>query len=337
MVTIKRIISGISAVAVAVFPFVSMSDQPDEVRIAKFKGDCAAAVSFTFDDNMRDQDDVAVPMLERYGFHGTFFVVAGVTPDTKEEAAKKKAGEHGSIGWDRLKELAAAGHEIANHSWTHANLPKSDDANLEQEVNRAYERITEKIGVAPLSFCYPGNGYDDRVRKLVMQRHVADRTFQDAYGGKDFTAELANKRIDDAILDGKWLVGMIHGITTGYEPFTSPEIFEGHLKYVKSLEAKVWVDTFANVSRYIQERDASKLAAVIVPGKAVFTLTCPLDPVRYNVPLTVVIPVKGKVSKAIARRSGAEKELPVRLCGEKLLVDAVPSEEPVTVTWIAEP
>ena len=44
-------------------------------RIAKFDGDRAAAISYTFDDGLRDQYTLAVPMLNEVGFKGTFFII----------------------------------------------------------------------------------------------------------------------------------------------------------------------------------------------------------------------------------------------------------------------
>lgn len=317
-----------------VIPLMVLADEPGGIRVAKFKGDRAAAISFTFDDNMRDQDEFAVPMLAKYGFHGTFFIVAGVTPDTNEETAKKKAGAHGSISWQRLKELEAQGHEMANHSWTHANLPKSDDAKLEEEVMKAYRRIAEKIGVAPVTFCYPGNGRDERVRNFVLRDHIAARDTQIGYGGSNFTTGQVNMRIDDAIKKGLAVVGMIHGITTGYQPFTSPDVFENHLKYVKSREDVIWVDTFANVSRYTLERDAVKLTQAMTEKDATFTLKCSLDQNKFNYPLTVVIPVKG-AAKVEAKRRDSGESLPVEVRADCILVQAVPSSQHVVVTWQA--
>jgi peptidoglycan/xylan/chitin deacetylase (PgdA/CDA1 family) len=40
---------------------------PGATRIAKFKGDRTAAVSLTFDDGLRNQDEFAVPLLDKYG------------------------------------------------------------------------------------------------------------------------------------------------------------------------------------------------------------------------------------------------------------------------------
>jgi peptidoglycan/xylan/chitin deacetylase (PgdA/CDA1 family) len=64
-----------------------------------------AAVSLTFDDGNPSQLDVAIPELNKYGFHGTFFLIANHL--------------------DRLddwKKASAQGHEIGNHSLDHKHL-----------------------------------------------------------------------------------------------------------------------------------------------------------------------------------------------------------------------
>ena len=325
----------VAAIWVAAPPAVTSAARAADaegIRVARFQGDRAAAVSFTFDDNLRNQYELAVPMLDRYGFRATFFVIAGLTPDTDEEAAKKDAGAHGGISWRQLKELAARGHEIANHSWSHANLRKADDAKLDEEVNRAYRRIAEKMGAPPLTFCYPGNGSDKRVRDFVLRNHLAARDRQAGYGGKTFTTAKANAVIDDAIAQGQAVVVMIHGITTGYSPFTGADVLENHLRYVKGREGRIWVDTFAAVSRYTQERDAAKLTSTQSPGAAAFTLECALDPKRFDYPLTVVIPAKN-VARAEANRSGVAGPLPVEIRTDRILIQAAPSPQPVAVTW----
>src|SRR5262249_31045061 len=63
---------------------------PPAARIAQFDGDRAAAISYTFDDNLRDQYTLAVPMLNEAGFKGTFFVIAGKTAETPEDGEKRK-------------------------------------------------------------------------------------------------------------------------------------------------------------------------------------------------------------------------------------------------------
>ena len=310
----------------------------DEIRVAKFAGDRAAAVSFTFDDNLRDQDDFAVPLLTKHDIHATFFVIPGLTPDTNEEAGNKKVSEWGSISWQRLREIAALGHEIGSHSWTHPELKKCDDAKLEEEVRKGYEAIAEKMGTPPLTFCYPGNGVDDRVRAVALKYHIAAREKNIQRFGdwpptnKGFTAEKANAMVDRAIEKGELLVWMIHAIANGYNALSSPDVLEDHFKYVKSRADAIWVNTFSNVTRYAMERDAAKLTQSMSFNRAVFTVEGPLDRSKFNYPLTIVIPVKN-AAKVVAKRSGARVPLPVEVRKDRILVQAVPSSAQVAVSW----
>jgi len=113
-------------------------------RIARFSGDRAAAISYTFDDGIRDQYTLAVPMLDEVGFKGTFFVIPNSVVATVEEAEKKKDAKRawGSITWDELRKMAAAGHEIGSHTWSHTGLTKQTP---EEASSRIY---VEKLGPA---------------------------------------------------------------------------------------------------------------------------------------------------------------------------------------------
>lgn len=94
------------------------------------------------------------------------------------------------------------------------------------------------------------------------------------------------------------MVWMFHATTNGYSAVSSPDVFEEHLKYVKGVEEKAWVDTFANVSRYTMERDAARTTQSRSSNRATFNLECPLDSAQFNLPLTVMIPVKGAMEVA---------------------------------------
>ena len=335
----------------AVLPAVpaGSSVNPDGIRVVKFKDDRVAALSFTFDDNLRDQYDVVVPLLNKYGIRGTFFVISGRTPETNGEAAKKKPGDWGGISWPQLRELAAQGHEIANHTWSHDTLINSKDGKredipadkLQEQVAKGYNAIKEKIGVAPLTFCAPGNAVDEAVRAMALKYHIAVREKNMQRFGdwpptsRTLTAETANALVDQAIMKGDQMIWMVHAIKEGYNAVSSPDVFGDHLKYVKSREDTLWVDTFANVSLYVLERDAANVAGSISGNKASFTIECPLDKMKFKFPLTVFIPVNN-AAQAEAKRNGSNTTLPVEVRKDCILVQAAPSPEEVVVTWRKE-
>jgi len=310
----------------------AIADPPDaseSVRIARFQGDRRGAISLTFDDGLRDQLELAIPVLDRLGFKATFFIIAGRTPETDEEAQAKRAGDWGSISWPQLKALAAQGHEIGNHSWSHAALTKIDDAALNEEVNKSFDAIATHLGSPPITFCYPGNGFDARVKAAALERHLIDRErcFDFANTTKE---DGTNVEVDRAIVEGKWIASITHGILNGYGAYPSLKVFEGYLQYVKDREDQLWVDTFAHVYCYTRERDDAKLTFDVTPGKAVVRLTLSLDEKIFSRPLTLVIAAKDAKDVRAVR---AEYELPFKVLSDCIQVDAVPGAAPITVTW----
>mgnify|MGYP002127526079 CR=1 FL=1 len=303
-------------------------------RIAEFAGDRAAAISYTFDDNLRDQYTLAVPMLDEMNFKGTFFVIAGKTAETPEEGEQKQENGNprnlwGGISWPELKNMADHGHEIASHTWTHPSLTKLTPEDLDAQLGKAYDAIKTRIGKPPLTIAFPGNASNPDVQAAALKYHVAYRGFQQSTKGNSTVASL-NTWADKLIQEKKWGVLMIHGIAKGYAALSDPEIFHEHLKYVKGRERDVWIDTFANISRYEKERDGAKLKLAGDPGHITFELSSALNLQLDHVPLTIVIDAAG-VTMASANRAG--ENLPVRVGKSSIQIEAVPSMQPIAVTW----
>ena len=294
----------------------------DSVRIAKWQGDRAGAFAFTFDDGQREQAAIAAPMLDALGLKATFVINPGKTPQN---------GESWFGSWEQWRALAKNGHEIGNHAMTHENLSKASDEVLQREVVDAKALIEKEMALPCYTFVYPFNAEGDAARALVKKTHpVWSSGERKAYGGPNFTAAKANAWIDEAIAQKSLVIAMIHGIDTGYLPFTGRAIFKDHLDYVKSKESQAWIATLATIKRYAAERDAAKLDVQASAKKAVITLTCTLDPVIYNVPLTVVI-ASGGAKNVTAKRAGGE--VAAIISGDHILCEIVPGAEAVTVTW----
>jgi endo-1,4-beta-xylanase len=64
---------------------------------------------------------------------------------------------------DLAQAAAAAGHEIANHSYTHPHLRELSDADIEQQIAETQTAITQATGRAPAWFWAPYLEHDARV------------------------------------------------------------------------------------------------------------------------------------------------------------------------------
>jgi len=298
--------------------------------IAPYHHDASAAISYTFDDNLRDQFTVAFPLLQQFHIRATFFVIPGKTAATPAEAEAMKPGSWGSISWPELRELAAAGHEIASHTFTHPGLHKLPPDKAEDEIRKSYDLIKTQMGTPPLTLAYPYNAFNPQVREIALKYHLATRDFCDGFGSRT-TLEKLNAWSDKLVRQRKWGVAMIHALRDGFDPL-NPAIFKAHLQHVTADPELFWIDTFANVSRYVQERDHATLEVKTTATGAECLLTSTLDPQKFDIPLTIVIPA-ANVQDAAASRDG--KSLPARLEKGQLLLDAIPSTQPIIISWSA--
>jgi peptidoglycan/xylan/chitin deacetylase (PgdA/CDA1 family) len=100
-------------------------------------------IILTFDDGNLDNYFNAFPILQKYGFTGTLYVVAnyvGVDP---------------FMSADQIKEMAAAGWEIGSHGMRHLDLNALDMVQKRYEIVDSRARLEERLGVPISSFSYP--------------------------------------------------------------------------------------------------------------------------------------------------------------------------------------
>ena len=148
-------------------------------------GAAHAALSLTFDDARSTQINVGIPILNEYGFRGTFFVSFHAT-------------EERLVEW---KAAAVSGHEIGNHTMTHPCSGCYDfvrergnaleDYDLEKmavDIDDASAWIEDRFGSRPTSFAYPcgqtfvGRGTMTRSYvPLIAERFLAGRLFKSEY------------------------------------------------------------------------------------------------------------------------------------------------------------
>jgi peptidoglycan/xylan/chitin deacetylase (PgdA/CDA1 family) len=125
-------------------------------------------VALTFDDGYRGLLDHALPVLERFGFRATFFLVSDRVGGTNAWDAQHGDAPRALMSWDEAAGLLARGMEIGAHSRTHPFLPDLPDRVLEDEVRRSKETIEDRLGRPVRYFAYPHGLLDERCRRSVM-------------------------------------------------------------------------------------------------------------------------------------------------------------------------
>jgi peptidoglycan-N-acetylglucosamine deacetylase len=112
-------------------------------------------------ENFPSYLDTLVPrvldFLSERNLQTTFFVVG-------QDAALEK-------NHDALKAIAADGHEIGNHSFSHEPwMHLHDDARIEQEIRLTEEHLERVTGQRPVGFRGPGFSFTDATLKILQRR-----------------------------------------------------------------------------------------------------------------------------------------------------------------------
>ncbi|HLK14704.1 MAG TPA: polysaccharide deacetylase family protein [Fimbriimonadaceae bacterium] len=120
-------------------------------------------VAFTFDDGFQGAVELGLPCLERHGGVGTVYVVTGQVGGASRWLGEE---EYPLAGWDALRAAAAKGHEVGNHTRTHARLGELDPDTQAREVRGATEDL-EREGLPGGSFCLPYGSSSPETREIL--------------------------------------------------------------------------------------------------------------------------------------------------------------------------
>jgi len=123
-------------------------------------------VILNFDDGRKDQFTIAKPVLDKYGFKASFYVVCNYI-----------GNKRGYMDWTQLESLNNEGHDIESHSMNHRNLLNLPTNQLYFELGKSKECLQQR-GIEATSFAYPFDaGYQDaNVVNIVAKYYDFART-----------------------------------------------------------------------------------------------------------------------------------------------------------------
>jgi hypothetical protein len=227
--------------------------------------------------------------------------------------------------WTALDSAFAHGHEIASHSVTHptGTMPAS-------ELGPSQLAIQQNVpGEKCATIAYPNcNTPGDN---LVLQYYIAGRNcyansinpkspanwaqinangFGTGTGGYPNDVTSLNNFANGAATNNGWAVAMHHGIGTDTHSWavTNLDTLIKHLAYLDQNRAKIWVENFGNVARYIHERDSSKITVKSSSGTSItITVTNNLkkDSI-YNFPLSIRTQRPGGWTSVTVKQAGKD-------------------------------
>lgn len=97
-------------------------------------GQIAKPVIITFDDGELNNFQIALPILNKYGYKAYFFIIVG------------RVGRSGYMTWAQIKQLSLQGMIIGSHGLSHQILTNLMDTQIDEELRASKRAIEVNLG-----------------------------------------------------------------------------------------------------------------------------------------------------------------------------------------------
>ena len=255
------------------------------------------AVSFTFDDSEISQLNNLGDYFEKnQDIKVTFFMTGGMNAGNQS----------------KYFPMAAKGHEIGNHSKTHADLTKSN--NLKGEITDYKYDLEQRSGAEVVAFATPYCYYNDAVEAEIAKAHIVNRNCQgatkykwdeepvwerissDCYQGN---TQQSKGNMSEAKQKNAWTVQLNHAVSGGGGYSISKDDMISIMDEAKA--QGLWRAPMGRVAAYYRAHFViDKATATDVEGGFKVTWKSPHSAMPKSVPLRVKI--EGAEGKTVSQK-----------------------------------
>jgi peptidoglycan/xylan/chitin deacetylase (PgdA/CDA1 family) len=115
-------------------------------------------VLITFDDGYEDNYQNAYPILKKYGFKATIFVITGFLDKQKNY-----------LTWQQAQEMEQDGISIESHTVNHKSMTELTDDQLRDELVNSKKEIEKRLDKKVDFVAYPTGTYNLHIANLVKE------------------------------------------------------------------------------------------------------------------------------------------------------------------------
>jgi peptidoglycan/xylan/chitin deacetylase (PgdA/CDA1 family) len=202
-------------------------------------------ITITFDDGWESVYTQALPVLQKYGFHSTQYVITGTFTN------------YSYMSEAQLKSMKASGHDVAAHTITHPDLTTLTDDQLDKELKNSQNTINKDFGTTQ-DFTSPYGAYNAHTLQEIGKFYRSQKNAEgdpnaneletinvkqsfDALNIKSYSVRDSTtiydlqKLVEDAQKHNGWLVLTYHQIDYSREQYSvNPQEFEKQIKFLSS-------------------------------------------------------------------------------------------------------
>lgn len=123
----------------------------------------------TFDDGYLDLRRTVLPVLERYGFNATVFLVTDRVGTVNRWDVKHGDPPRRLLGWEEIRRLDGGIFRFESHSCTHPFLTGLPPDDARREVVDSKRLLEDQLGRPVSIFSYPHGLFDASIEEAVRQ------------------------------------------------------------------------------------------------------------------------------------------------------------------------
>lgn len=133
-------------------------------------------VGITFDDGYLNNLDNALPVLKKYSFSSTCYVVSQQIAKTNSWDREVGIPEVPLMSTQQLQQWVAGGQTLGAHTRNHVHLPQLDAAACHEEIAGCKAELEQIVGSSIGHFCYPYGDYAAEHMAMVQDTGYATAT-----------------------------------------------------------------------------------------------------------------------------------------------------------------
>ncbi len=133
-------------------------------------------VGLTFDDGYCNVVDHALPVLARYGYTATSYMVAGQIGGHNAWDTGAGIGAAPLVDVARMRDWIAGGNEIGSHTIDHVNLRNTADNEARRQIAGSRDLLQDALGVPVQAFCFPYGFLHDTHVEMAREAGYRDAT-----------------------------------------------------------------------------------------------------------------------------------------------------------------
>jgi peptidoglycan/xylan/chitin deacetylase (PgdA/CDA1 family) len=138
------------------YEVITLDDLVESIRNKKLLG--RKKVVITFDDGYKDNFKYAYPVLKKFGFPATVFLVTDFIGNEKK-----------FLSWEEVMLMSKGGVSFGAHTRAHFYLGSlNNEKTARDEIESSKKAIENKLGIPVDYFCYPSGAFNEKTKELVI-------------------------------------------------------------------------------------------------------------------------------------------------------------------------